>query len=686
MKETLEGDHLTQPLCAKAKSLTILFILASASLTLLLLPKARAETKIILMTPSLGNIGTTIQLQGNITTENGQYQVQFDEVEVATGAAVGHEVNVSFVVRSTFGGSHNVTIVDVEAEESDKRSFTVLTSYSLQTDVPELEQLQEDGNVTVSFNITGAEASKTFAANFTVQVPNNASYTSLLNVTTTSDGNGNGTIIYPEQFPEAHTNLTGNYKVFLNGTLATGNFTVGLTKYVEYHRLELVDIRASGYRPRENVTLTISLGDETVYSPDDNVTATEGGIVAADWVVPINASIGTYTINVTSVSQDPTLKDVPDVQDFVVPGFDINITARNLAGEPVENVEVEAFERGELVDEATTSTEGLVVLKLEVGNYTCEAAYRNETVGLRNVTVTEKDSFDLSCSLTNLRVLVEDEAANRIPEIQLHLMQESEILFEDATDIDGIAVAHSLLPYVSYVLNASRYGQYFNLTTISMLPSIDWFDLPIFCPTLTMRVNVTGVDDEPIENATVKAQELMGGLRYEGKTVGGVATLNCTFGRYEVEVYASGIRLNGTVIDMFEDQSLLIDCKYYGLTVYVKVVDYLGQPIPNVNVTLQRTGLRLLSNRTVWNGVAAFSDFVGGDVAITIYMNNQKESRVERALITDSSSTISIKMDKYVLVGGFLIEVSQLATALIVAAAVIVILSLEIYRRKHVKS
>jgi len=39
-----------------------------------------------------------------------------------------------------------------------------------------------------------------------------------------------------------------------------------------------------------------------------------------------------------------------------------------------------------------------------------------------------------------------------------------------------------------------------------------------------------------------------------------------------------------------------------------------------------------------------------------------------------------------VIIAGFLVETGQLITAVIIVAAIILILSIEIYRRKHLKS
>lgn len=685
-----EGKRLTKPLLARVKPLTILLLILMFTVAAFSsLPKANAETEITSITPPSGYVGTQVELIGNISTENGQYSVQFDEVDITSGTSEGYEVNASFYIPSAFAGNHNVTLVDVTTGEKDTMRFTVLTWYSLKTDAPDWPaQGQEGDNVTIFLDVTGGIRNETFVANITVQDPTEASYTNLFNVTIDNDGNASASIIYPENFPAgACTNFTGDYSVFLNETtLVNVNFTIGLTNLTEYHRFEYVDIKAAGYDANENVTITVSFKETTIHSK--NVTANGGGLIRyTNWTIPSNASIGNYTVNVASISADGTEKTIADTQNFSVSGFNVDLNMSNLAGDPIQDVTVQVYEEGKLVTNGTSGAQGFMRLKLEIGNYTSEAYYRRDKkVGALLINVTGEVSLDFPCNLTNLRIFVKDEADNIIPEVELHLVEENETLFESTTSIDGIAVARSLLPDTTYVVNASRYNVNFNTTSIPQLPTTAWYDLTVICPTLALRVNVTDTKNQPIHDATVEAQELMGGLHYEGNTVSGAVTLSCTFGRYRVGVYANGIKLNETTIDLFENESLLVKCTYYGLNVYVKVVDYFDQLIPNVNVTMQREGLPLRSNRTEYNGVATFSDFIGGSVQIAVYLGDQAKPTVETASFIDSSTTIGIKIEKYVFISGILVETSHLTTAMIIVVAVIFILSIEIYRRKRVKS
>ncbi|MCK4482621.1 hypothetical protein KAU55_05305, partial [Candidatus Bathyarchaeota archaeon] len=100
----------------------------------------------------------------------------------------------------------------------------------------------------------------------------------------------------------------------------------------------------------------------------------------------------------------------------------------------------------------------------------------------------------------------------------------------------------------------------------------------------------------------------------------------------------------------------------------------------------QREGLPPRSNRTESNGVATFGSVIGGSLQITIYLNDQTQACTGKTYSVEKSTTITMGIERYVLIAGVLVETSHLTTALIIAAALILILSIEVYRRKHLGS
>ena len=672
----------------------LLIILTSVIISFSLLHSAKAETTIISITPTLGNVGTLVQLNGNISTPNGRYIVKFDEIEITSGNATEHTVNATFTVPNTFKGSHNVTLIDDTTKESDTTLFAVTTSYSLKV-LPEITpptQLQEDDSVQIILNITGGEKSKLYTANITVQDPSNATYltTEPINVTTSEYGNATRELTFPSDFENATTSYVGEYKIFFNTTLAQETFFIGLTNSTEYHRHQVVDIKAIGYKEKENVTITISKGEETLHS--ETINATSEGKIYANWTIPSNATIGIYTLNITSTFGNTT-KNPPDIQNFTVPGFDVNVTTTNLADEPVPNVIVNAFENVTLAANETSNVEGIAFLKLEIGNYTLEAYYKNQKVGVLLIEITNATALSFPCNLTNLRIHVigiVEGTEIQMPEVNLFLKPENQTA---TTNITGTAVFHSLLPNVSYTINASRYNFPFNVTTIPTLfvneNAVAWYNITIRYPSFTLKVDVLNpnANNQPINNATVKIQELITGLYYERKTnESGKAVFDPLLGKYKIEVYEeNGIKLNETSFELFEDKNLTIYCNLYGLVIKVKVIDYFGQPISNVNVKLRRAHLTF-SSQTQGDGVATFTNIVGGDMQAYIYLTDQTQPCVVKTFSAEKSTTVVIKIEKYVVLAGFLVETSQFATILIIVVTLIVLVLIEVYRRRRAKS
>jgi hypothetical protein len=687
-----EGKRLTKLPFRKIRALGFLFLVLVSMVTVIsFLPKTEAATSITL-SPSEGHVGAKFDVRATINTSNAMYEIFWDDNRVASENATGTSVNVTLTVPPAVVGNHSVTVRDVDINENATSNFKILTAYSFET-LPEIvspAQRQEGDPFNVSLTMTGGEQGKTNVANVTVKVPNNASYTCYRNITTESDGNGSLLVSYPLDFSTgANTNFTGNSQVLLNGTLATEIVFVGLTSSSEYHRNQTIDIKAV-YNANEDVTLTIS-GKDLNYS--QNMTADSNGLVTyANSTMLSNASMGVYTVNITSTS-NPTRKAPPDVQSFTVPGFDVNVTMRNLAAEPISSVTVYVFENAQSITNATSDSTGLTLLKLEIGSYMCNASYNDQKVGDFSIQINDSASFDLNCNLTNLRVIVVDEDGIRIPGIDLHLKPENQTFFASIaqTDINGTSVAHSLLPvvndaFVNYTLNASRYETQFSTITNISLPIAPWFELNVICPKISLQVNVTSGTLNPISGAQVNLTEVRGGLQYfEATGVDGGATFSCTLGKYLVEIYdQGGIKLNETTVNLNQTANLSVSCSIYGLDISIRVVDYFGQPIPNVNVTLQRTGQRG-SHVAGADGLASFSNIVGGSTQVTVRLSGQSDPCVVTTTYLDSSRTIELKIDRYVALAGMLLETAHLLTFIIVVLIVVAILCLEVLRRRRLK-
>ena len=662
------------------KSMMVLFlIVTSIMVAVSFAPSARASTSITSMTPTSGRVGSTVYLQANITTADGPFEVRFDTAVLRNGSAVGNYVNTSFTVPEATGGNYTVMVLDQIAGQNATANFTITTSYSLKAEVPTLpKQLQEGDSVSIDANMTGSVAYTSYAVNITVTAPNSVFYTNLTTLSTSSVGSGNTTLTYPKDFSTgANTNFTGTYSVYFNGTLATEAFFIGLTNSSQYHRHQTVDVKAM-YASGENVTITIQ--GNIIYTSTTAQADSSGLIHYVNSTILSEASIGTYTVTIISISNPTKKTAAPDTQSFKVLGYSVNITLLNLAGAPVSSIILKITENGESISENIGNENGTVFLELEDGTYLCNATYSDVLIGQQVLTITGELAFTLRCNLTSLKVIVMDEYATKLPEVNIHVIPGNQTL---TTDINGTAEVGSMLPNVTYTLNVSRYGMLFKTNqTIQSLPSTTWYNLNITCPTITLNVNVTDAGGRPVNDAAVEAQELLGGRYYLGTTASGAVSLNCPFGKYTVMVLINGVTVNETTVSLNETSvNLPIVCNSYGFDVSVRAVDYFGQPIPNVNVTLQRSEWRD-SRIAGGDGLATFGNTFGGDLKVTIRLAGQSEPSVVSSVSVDNSTPIEIKIDRYVLLAGVIVEASQLLAIVIVVIVAVLILSVEVFRRR----
>jgi len=688
----------------KKTTITALIVLLTLAIfTQIISPRVNAvDVKITSITPTThqGKVGETVRVAGTINTTNGWYQILFNKILVVNGTASGNNVNASFTVPVLPGGNYTLTLWDKNANINDTSWFFIKTAYILKVGKPEYpKQLQQGAKVNISISITGGRANTVYTANVKVKTPANETYSRNIQLSnTTNTGIGNATITYP--FENAHTNYTGTYTVSFNGTLASDTFFIGLTDLAEYHRNDTIKIWAVGYSSRNNVTITIKSKDgKEIDKFPWNVT---DGVVDANWTVPQEILVGNYSISITPT---PTEKKVNDTQTFAVPGFKTEIVPRNLAGEPVPDVFIRIHDKWAGKTYNITSNEnGVAIKQLERGEYNATAYFKKVKVSEPPpFIVNESLRLNFTCQLTSLNITVvsAQDPTIKIPFVSIRLyynfttdLDGRKAVNETVsfyTDITGIAKKHSLLLNASYKMNASRYEQIFNQTMFANLEPYAWHNITIVCPKRILHVNVTDWEGKPIKNALVELQELMGGLRYTNFTDDdGSATFICVFGKYHLRVYCNGILLKEEIVESFnETVTLTICCTLYNLPIYVKVVDYFGQPMANVNVTLERGSNKIKSDRTGVDGVAIFRE-IGGELTIKVYLAN---GELPEATLTmyigekrDSTNPVLVKLGKYIVLAGLLVDTAQFAMIILILATIVLIAIIEIVRRKRFKS
>jgi len=657
--------------------------------------------------PSTGRWGTPVGVIGEISTFGGQYRILWDGESVTEGNCGLNSgvVNGTFIVPASVKGYHNITLYDVNKTiESMPATFEVTTScYVLAEPARTLEGLQS----TITVGVREAEENVTYAFTINVTDPLNRNWTANSLVMTNEDGSGENSTEYPGDFVNntavADTRYLGNYSIAVNATLATGSFTVGLTDAAEYRRTNRVIIQGSGYGKEEIVTVNITFAETGVSYFSENRSAIDG-VVTYLWTIPENAPLGIYTV--TLFGATTPVKPIPDIQNFTVIEIIVYCQTRNkYDGEPLPDVTVNIVDPfGEDVTSGKTNKTGWVDFRgargLERGNYTFKALWEGETVGsLENQSVmgnaTEymlQKMFNITCELARITVAVNDEAGRPLPLINVTLTSNKTGLLSFETDYAGIAATNTFTN-TSYTLEAQRYGHLFNTTPIENLTVTRWIN--ITCPTYTLFVHVLDSNGLPLRNVQVWAYEWSSERVTGPKTTDewGSVPLDCTFGRYKIRVYNYSAELkrtvifNETVIDLIEDPFFfVIHCKIYNLDLSVVVVDYFGQPIPNAKVKVEREfeeGYVNIANLKTGSDGTAFLPKIGGNYRISVYvMGKLCETKT---LHLDESKVIKFKIDKFVVVGGHPLEVTQLIACVSLGILAVLFSLALIYRRLRLR-
>jgi hypothetical protein len=662
----------------------LLLILTTITITISILPHASAQMVMYQVNPSSGPVGTVALVSANVTTTNGTYSIYFDDRYLTNGTAIINSADSNITIPDASSGVHIIKIVDQKTGENATNTFTVTTAYSI--DIPTNKTFQEGNSVPVRVNVTGGDASINQTGTITITPPTQEQYTQTVTLPVSDLGNATTTLTYPNDFSAAaNTSYYGTYTASFNSTIANTTFAVQLANATQYHRNQTVNIKAL-YGPSELVTLTITGNDIDIQTNTSDPT----GLINYNWTVPTTAAIGTYNVNLVAVNT-AARKTILDNQDFTIPGFPVNVTARNLANETVASITIQAYENNTLTTSGNTTTTGAVTLYLEIGSFSCQAYYQNVLLGEQDVQVNDTTAFDITCNLTNLGIKVIaniNGAKLEIPEVGVLLSPYNNTY---TSDLNGSVIIHSLLPNQTYSLNLTRYGNSFNITPLTNLlinnTTQPWYNITIPCPNLNLQINVTKANGQPFDNALVKAQDLEGAPIFQGNTdTNGQINFTAPFGRYRIQVLGNNQTvLNETTTDLFINNATTIPCDLYGLTLTVQILDYFGQGISAMNVQVQSNAQQQVTGTTTADGKVIFNNLVGGTLQVTVYSNDQSTPLVGQGIDLQSSTTLKITISKYVMVAGTLMDTGQLATIAIILIIVVILLIAEIYRRQRTK-
>jgi hypothetical protein len=490
------------------------------------------------------------------------------------------------------------------------------------------------------------------------------------------------------------TNFTGTYSAYFNKTalLASSQFPIGFTDANQYHRGEQVSIRAVGYNANQPASIRIVSQETDSDIHTANVVASSEGIIDAIWVVPNDAPMGIYEATITP---EGTAKDIVDSQNFTLPGYPVRIRTLRLDGVAVPDIMVEAIDRvTNKAYSSISSHDGTAVINLEKGEANLTAYWNEVKVGATSLTVTEEDTYDLACSLINLKIVVKDNNDFLIPFVTLNitytytttkqgLLQTGNAVGQ--TDISGAFVLDTVLPAIDYTIDASLYRVVFNggNNIFTDIPAVPTHEIVIRMPSYSLSLKILDYNMNGLPDARVALSEQSSGIFFANSTnANGDANLDVAFGKYQLRIYKNDILLNETTLQVFDNTQSDIRCVLFNLRVSVLVVDYLGQPMPNVNVDFIGPDQVKRSNTTLADGTATFSNVVGGAVWLVAYPTGTESYYEAIALNIASPTAAEIKFSKYVLLGSILVESSLLFVVAMILSAIAVIAVFEVFRRR----
>ena len=542
-------------------------------------------------------------------------------------------------------------------------------------------RLQEGFNTTITVEAHNAIANTTVTLNVTD--PTGAFYTKTLGITINGTGFGSNATQYWSDFAEgANTNYVGLYFISVNGTIASGNFTVGLTDKPEYRRTETVFIRAAGYQPGENVTIHLDRNNISVTGFPKSWAANVNGVVADTWMVPTDATPGNYHISILSAAAtNQTVKPLFDVATFTVLGAVCSVKAENLCNQTVANVVVEVYNattNNFLNVFDTTNSSGWAQFNLEQGNYTFKALVKNVEVGnLSNLSVTVDNTFVIRLRLINLMVSVETEEGEGVPFITIALLynyttRDNETISGTVsmrTTLAGVAEVQNLFTNITYSVEARRYDALFNRTTIEFLPASPLASLRFELPNCWLNVHALDSMNQNASQIQIRVYELSSGvatpIQHLETDSNGDASFFLPFGKYRLRAYKDDAFLSEIVVDLVTTPlTFMFHLNTMSLRVAFLILDIFGQPIANAQVKIERKTdqeyVPVSSKLTDAAGSAIFDLPAGGNCLISVYIAGRL-ALVKEQFLDSSSNSVTFQVAECVAVIGFPLPASVFA-------------------------
>lgn len=693
MRLSHEDDYLGEShLNSRFIALTLLLLMVFAALSQPLATFAEGEPTVDIkeLTSGSGANGDVIIMRGTIATQGGTFQLFLGNILVSSGKATGYTVDTNFTVPALPNAQYELVLRDVRLNQNSTGPFDIVQGYKASAS-PSI--VQEGESVTIMVTSTGASPGISNGAKVAVVSPTGETFTTEITLgAANAVGLGSKTLTFPSSdfSPIGDTLLAGSYTIKINSTLGKGSFNVNILDANQYHRGETMQIKAKGYEANQAATITILSKQETLETIA--ATADSSGNIKTNWVVSSFFPIGEGTVRITATGNP---KDMADKQIFTVIGYNVNISVTNLAGSPVSGIFVNCLDSATGVNyNETSDASGKVFFGLESGMHMLTAYWNQVNIANTNITVKGDGNFTLTCQLTDLKITVKTEDGTAMPFVDLAITYQYQsgsttktASTAGATSGNGYYTLSSTLTSTKYTIAASLYGTIFNQgnDTLTISNAIATTEVSIICPSVNVSMGITGYNDQAIQGARVQLVELSNGLFYSATTdSSGLATVHATYGTYRLRVYKDDALIRETNLKVFDDTRRQIKCTLYGIDLTISVVDFFGSPISNAKVTVN--GQETVQANTENNGKVTFGNIVGGDMQIVAEIPNQPEAFQAIKVTVDQPTNVEVKLEKYVSVGGTLMQANIAITLLIILVAAIVFVILEVIRRKKIKS
>jgi hypothetical protein len=161
-------------------------------------------------------------------------------------------------------------------------------------------------------------------------------------------------------------------------------------------------------------------------------------------------------------------------------------------------------------------------------------------------------------------------------------------------------------------------------------------------------------------------------------------TFSASFGEYQIRLYNPNetILLNEAYYNLINASAFfLMRSNICHANLSVTVLDYLGLPMANVEVELERDGAATVTLKTNGKGVAFFNGITGGSCFISISTGSGSPIGTANVFVEGNAVT-TVTVGGYVSVFGLLVGTSQFAVILTFIVFIVLLLFFLLYRRR----